>query len=95
MIDAGVSCNACLSLSFSTQSGLDEAKARLATIHPGLLRSLEEEYITLFPKVAKRLAESGIEPTAVRRRGRVVRFDETGAPAPNQTRGDSTPKGES
>ena len=75
LIDAGVSCNACLSLSFSTESGLDQAKARLAAVHPGLLISLEEEYITLFPKVAKRLRDEGLRPTAVRHRGRVVRLD--------------------
>ena len=75
LIDAGVSCNACLSLSFSTEAGLDEAKLRLAELHPGLLISLEEAYITLFPKVAKRLAEEGLRPTAVRHRGRVVRLD--------------------
>ena len=75
LIDAGVSCNACLSLSFSTEAGLDEAKLRLAKLHPGLLISLEEEYITLFAKVAKRLREEGLRPTAVRHRGRVVRLD--------------------
>ncbi len=75
LIDAGVSCNACLSLSFSTEAGLDEAKLRLAELHPGLLISLEEEYITLFPKVAKRLRDEGLRPTAVRHRGRVVRLD--------------------
>ena len=89
LIDAGVSCNACLSLSFSTQTGLDEAKARLAAIHPGLLRSLEQEYITLFPKVAKRLAESGLVPTAVRRGGRVVHITKNAADALNQTRGET------
>ena len=75
LIDARVSCNACLSLSFSTESGLDQAKARLAAIHPGLLISLEEEYITLFPKVAKRLREEGLRPTAVRHRGQIVHLD--------------------
>ncbi len=75
LIDAGVSCNACLSLSFSTESGLDQAKARLAAVHPGLLISLEEEYITLFPKVAKRLRDEGLRPTAVRHRGKIVHLD--------------------
>ena len=72
LIDAGVSCNACLSLSFSTRSGLDDAKRRLAKIRPGLLKSLETEYITLFPKVAMRLKKEGIVPTAIRHRGNVV-----------------------
>ena len=94
LIDAGVSCNACLSLSFSTQTGLDEAKTRLAAIRPGLLRSLEEEYITLFPKVAKRLAESGLVPTAIRQRGRIVRLNDTAPHAPNQPRDDSIHTGE-
>ena len=72
LIEAGVSCNVCLSLSFSTFAGLKRAKERLVGVHPGLLKSLEEEYITLFPKVAKRLNAAGIQPTAVRHRGRVV-----------------------
>ena len=72
LMDAGVSCNVCLSLSFSTQAGLEVAKQRLSDIRPGLLKSLETEYITLFPKVATRLKKEGLMPTAVRRRGSVV-----------------------
>ena len=37
-----------------------------------LLKSLETEYITLFPKVAMRLKKEGIVPTAIRHRGNVV-----------------------
>ena len=72
LIDAQVSCNVCLSLSFSTKTGLAEAKERLFGIHPGLLKSLEHEYITLFPKVRKRLQDEKLMPTAIRKSGKVV-----------------------
>jgi len=72
LIEAKVSCNACISLSFSTKIGLASAKGRLYAIHPGLLKSLEHEYITLFPKVRKRLHEEGLVPTAIRSFGKVV-----------------------
>ena len=72
LIEAKVSCNACISLSFSKKVGLASAKQRLYAIHPGLLKSLEHEYITLFPKVRKRLHEEGLVPTAIRRSGKVV-----------------------
>ena len=72
LIEAKVSCNACISLSFSKRVGLASAKQRLYAIHPGLLKSLEHEYITLFPKVRKRLHEEGLVPTAIRRSGKVV-----------------------
>jgi uncharacterized Fe-S cluster-containing radical SAM superfamily protein len=72
LIEAKVSCNACISLSFSKKIGLASAKQRLYAIHPGLLKSLEHEYITLFPKVRKRLHEEGLVPTAIRKFGKVV-----------------------
>jgi uncharacterized Fe-S cluster-containing radical SAM superfamily protein len=72
LIKAKVSCNACISLSFSKKIGLASAEQRLYAIHPGLLKSLEHEYITLFPKVRKRLHEEGLVPTAIRRSGKVV-----------------------
>ena len=75
LIDAGVSCNACLSASFSSNEGIIRAKERLAEIHPGILKSLEIEHITLFPKVAQRLREAGLMPRTVRHRGRIVRLD--------------------
>ena len=75
LIDAGVSCNACLSASFSTDDGIEAAKERLYAVHPGLLKSLEIEHITLFPKVAKRLSEAGLIPKTVRHKGRIVHLD--------------------
>ena len=72
LIKAKVSCNACISLSFSKKVGLASAKQRLYAIHPGLLKSLEHEYITLFPKVRKRLHEAQLVPTAIRRAGKVA-----------------------
>ena len=60
LIDAGVSCNACVSVSFSDADGINEIKGRLASIHVGILKSLELEKIKLFPKVRKRLAREGL-----------------------------------
>ena len=62
LIDARVSCNACVMISFSDQDGISSVKNRLAEIRPGLLKSLELERITLFPKVAKRLRREGLIP---------------------------------
>ena len=70
LIDAGVSVSTCVMVSFSTDEGIAEVKKRLAKIHPGILKSLELEQITLFPKVAKRLAEAGLKPIRARRIGR-------------------------
>ena len=60
LIDAGVSCNACLMVSFSTEETIKAAKARLVAVHAGILKSLELEKIKLFPKVRKRLAKYGL-----------------------------------
>ena len=67
LIDARVSCNACVMISFSDQDGISSVKKRLAEIRPGLLRSLELERITLFPKVAERLNSEGLSPINTRR----------------------------
>ena len=74
-MEAEVSVNACLMVSFSTDESIRQARARLASIRPGLLKSLEEEVISLFPKVAARLKKAGLKPTRIRHRGRVLRLD--------------------
>jgi len=61
LIDAGVSCNACLMASFSDQKGIAEVRERLSRIAPGILKSLEIESINQFPKVRKRLARYGLQ----------------------------------
>ena len=63
LMDAGVSCNACVSISFSSQEGIQAVKKRLYSLRPGLLKSLELEKIKLFPKVARRLAEANLKRT--------------------------------
>jgi uncharacterized Fe-S cluster-containing radical SAM superfamily protein len=55
LIGANVSCNACVSVSFSDVAGRACVRSKLESIHPGILRSLEFERIKLFPKVRKRL----------------------------------------
>ena len=67
LIDAGVSCNACLMASFSSDEGIEQVKNNLSKVHPGILRSLEIETITLFPKVRERLEKHGLKPTRAKR----------------------------
>ena len=62
LIDAGVSCNACLMASFSDEEGIKRVKGKLIEVHPGILKSLEIEKITMFPKVAERLSKKGLKP---------------------------------
>ena len=72
LIQEGVSCNACVMVSFSDNKGIQEIEERLYKVHPGLLKSLEKEHITPFPKVAKRLSENGLKPQSIAFRGKVV-----------------------
>ena len=60
LIDAGVSCNACVSVSFSDSAGIKSVEKKLESMHPGILKSLELERIKLFPKVRKRLSKEGL-----------------------------------
>ena len=63
LIDAGVSCNACIMASFSTDASLTAFKQRVYQLHPGILKSLEIEHITLFPKVREQLKKYGLKPS--------------------------------
>ena len=71
LISAGVSCNACVMISFSTPENIKKAAQRLASIRPGLLKSLEKEHITLFPKVRQRLANIDMMPRSFRHMGKI------------------------
>ena len=73
LIENKVSCNACLSISFSNKNDIDKAKQKLYKIAPGILKSLELEYITLFPKVLKELNKHKLKPNKVRSFGKIVR----------------------
>ncbi|MBL7014210.1 MAG: radical SAM protein [Candidatus Marinimicrobia bacterium] len=75
LMDAGVSCNVCLMISFSTAKTIDIAETRLSSIRPGLLKSLEKEHITLFPKVATRLNNENLSPKTIRHRGKIMQFN--------------------
>ena len=70
LIDAGVSCNACVMASFSTDASLEAFEERLYALHPGILKSLETEHITLFPKVSERLEKYNLKPAKTRRQSR-------------------------
>jgi uncharacterized Fe-S cluster-containing radical SAM superfamily protein len=72
LIDAKVSCNACVMVSFSDEEGIQQVEDKLYEVHPGLLKSLEKEHITPFPKVAKRLAKNGLKPNSIAFKGKVV-----------------------
>jgi len=62
LIDAGVSCNACVMASFSDKQGIHNIKSKLSEITPGILRSLEIERIKQFPKVRARLKQHNLIP---------------------------------
>ena len=62
LIDAGVSCNACVMASFSDKQGIEKVKEKLSEITPGILRSLEIERIKQFPKVRARLKQHQLIP---------------------------------
>ena len=72
LIENKVSCNACLSISFSKKDDIDKAKQKLYNIAPGILKSLELEYITLFPKVLKELNKYKLKPNKVRHFGKII-----------------------
>ena len=72
LINAGVSCNACVMISFSDDDGIRSVEQKLFELHPGLLKSLEKERITPFPKVTQRLAKNGLKPKSIAFKGKVV-----------------------
>ena len=72
LIDAGVSCNACVMISFSDDDGIRSVEKKLFELHPGLLKSLEKERITPFPKVTERLAKNSLKPNSLAFKGKVV-----------------------
>ena len=76
LMDAGVSCNVCLMVSFSSEKDIKRAEKRLYNIRPGLLKSLEKEHITLFPKVAMRLTNANLTPRTIRHMGKIITFDQ-------------------
>ena len=75
LMNAGVSCNICLMVSFSSKDNIKKAEQRLSAIRPGLLKSLEKEYITLFPKVSERLKNQDLKPYAIRHLGKVIKLN--------------------
>ena len=76
LMDAGVSCNVCIMVSFSSEKDIKRAEKRLYNIRPGLLKSLEKEHITLFPKVAMRLTNANLTPRTIRHMGKIITFDQ-------------------
>jgi uncharacterized Fe-S cluster-containing radical SAM superfamily protein len=62
LVNAGVSCHPAVMLSFSPKDNLKELKGRLREIDQSLADEVEEEYVFLYPIVARRLSRAGIKP---------------------------------
>ena len=62
LLDAGVSCNPAVMLSFSKQENIAKLKEQLEEIDPVLTSEFEEEYVFLYPHVVRRLKKAGIKP---------------------------------
>ena len=61
LVDAGVSVNACLMVSFSDENTMKQAREKLFDTHPGLLKSVELERIKQFPRVRARLNKNNLK----------------------------------
>ena len=72
LIKENVSCNACVSISISSPENIKKVEKRLCDIRPGLLKSLEKEHITLFPKVYQRLKKLDMMPNTYRFAGKIL-----------------------
>lgn len=62
LFSAGVSCHPAVMLSFSNKEGVEKLKLMLREIHPSLEKSVEQEYVILYPPVVQRLKAAGVEP---------------------------------
>ena len=72
LMDNKVSCNACVMISFSDKKSIKHVTNRLSDIAPGILKSLELESITMFPKVASRLKQANLKPNTIQYRGQII-----------------------
>lgn len=62
LVDCGVSCNAAVMSSFSTEENLRGLIDRLSQISGSLASELEDETVILYPRVKKQLLQAGLEP---------------------------------
>ncbi|RLF24088.1 MAG: molybdenum cofactor biosynthesis protein MoaA [Thermoprotei archaeon] len=62
LLDAGVSCHPAVMLSFSDRDSIAYLVQKLSEIEPTLVNNIEEEYVILYPHVARRLKQAGIWP---------------------------------
>jgi uncharacterized Fe-S cluster-containing radical SAM superfamily protein len=62
LLNAGISCNPAVMLSFSKQENIKRLKERFKEVDPLLIREFEKEYVFLYPHVIKRLKQAGIKP---------------------------------
>ncbi len=62
LVRSGASVHASAIVSFSTEEEVEVLLARLAQIHPSLVRDFEPELVVLYPSVRERLRKAGITP---------------------------------
>jgi uncharacterized Fe-S cluster-containing radical SAM superfamily protein len=62
LVKYGVSCNAAVMSSFSTEETIRGLIGWLSVLSEDLASELEDETVILYPKVKKQLAQAGIEP---------------------------------
>ena len=62
LVAEGVPCHPAVMLSFSSEESVEELRRRLRSIDPPLDEEFEEEYVFLYPHVARRLKDAGLQP---------------------------------
>jgi len=62
LIEYQVDFNLAAMLSFSPEENIELLKQRIQDIAPGITRNFEEEYVILYPHVARKIKAAGIEP---------------------------------
>lgn len=62
LLVAGVSCHPAVMASFSSPDNLEHLRATLRMISSDLVRNLEEEIVIIYPHVARKLKQAGLQP---------------------------------
>ncbi|UCG29712.1 MAG: radical SAM protein [candidate division WOR-3 bacterium] len=62
LLEYGVKFNLAVMLSFSPGASITKLKKGVSNISPSILDGLEEEYVILYPHVAQKVKNRGIEP---------------------------------
>ena len=62
LLNAGVSFNPALMMSFCSSTGIEQLRNEMQKIDQNLFDILEEEYVILYPPVVERLKNANIKP---------------------------------